>query len=276
LRCLAGLNNVPGYPPTDAESVFLGLINQARANPAAYGASLNPPLDLSAAPPIAPLVFDTRLIYAARLHSQWMRDHDNLTHNENGVGPGSRIAAAGFPYTFWAESIAGDYPVNYPELVLSKLIVDDGVPDLGHRRQLLGMDIFQRLHYVGVGIAQDAHGVGWWTIDTASAANPQPSFQDTVFITNLYRDILGRDPEPSGLAYWLGVIASQGRKPVVDGILRSLEARSVQITQMYQGYLRREPDQAGLLGWVNSGLDITAVLVELLRSDEYYNRSLSQ
>src|SRR5207245_6722527 len=122
-----------GFTPTAVEQLFLEQLNDARANPAQYGASIG--LDLSAVPPAQPLAFDTRLIQAARLHSQDMNDRAYFAHvTPDGIDPGQRIANAGFVTNNWGESIAGGYAG--PSDALAGLIIDAGVPTLGHRRQL--------------------------------------------------------------------------------------------------------------------------------------------
>src|SRR5205823_14075077 len=125
-------------------------------NPAQYGASIG--LDLSAVPPSQPLAFDTRLIQAARLHSQDMSDHAYFAHNSlDGINPGQRITDAGFTTNSWGESIAGGY--SGPSDALSALIIDNGVANLGHRRHLLAIDsAFQNQNRVGVGIVQGGSG----------------------------------------------------------------------------------------------------------------------
>src|SRR6516164_4235869 len=57
-----------GYDPAPVEQLFLEQLNDARANPAAYGAPIG--LDLSGVAPAAPLAFNLELIQAARQHSQ--------------------------------------------------------------------------------------------------------------------------------------------------------------------------------------------------------------
>src|SRR5262245_65198679 len=89
-----------GYQPTAAEQLFLERLNDARANPAAYGASIG--IDLSNVAPSQPLAFDTRLIQSARDHSQDMSDHNYFSHTgSDGSNPGQRMSAAGFPWQSW-------------------------------------------------------------------------------------------------------------------------------------------------------------------------------
>src|SRR6516164_7547924 len=78
-----------GYQPTAIEQLFLEQLNDARANPAAYGASIG--LDLSGVAPSQPLAWDPRLIQAALGHSQDMNDRNYFSHvTPDGIDPGAR------------------------------------------------------------------------------------------------------------------------------------------------------------------------------------------
>jgi uncharacterized protein YkwD len=158
-----------GYQPTAVEQLFLEELNDARANPAQYGNSIG--VDLSGVAPSAPLAFNPLLIEAARLHSQDMNSRGYFAHNTpEGIDPGQRLTAVGFNWVDWGESIAGGSAYPGPSAALSGLIADAGVPDLGHRRQLLAIDAtFQDQNQVGIGIVQAGTGplVNYYTIDTA-------------------------------------------------------------------------------------------------------------
>jgi uncharacterized protein YkwD len=169
------------YDPTAVEQQFLERLNDARANPAAYGASIG--VDLSTVAPSEPLAFDTRLIQAARLHSQDMSANNYFDHTSpSGAGPDGRIAAAGFPAFGWGESIAAGYPT--PETALQGLITDAGVADLGHRRHLLAIDAaFRGLNLAGVGIVQNGTGAyqDYDTIDTSATTDTRPYLTGVVY-----------------------------------------------------------------------------------------------
>src|SRR5262249_53053728 len=91
--------------PLAVEQLFLEQLNDARANPAAYGTSIG--LDLSGVAPSQPLAFNTQLIEAARLHSQDMNDRAYFAHNTpEGITPPQRMTASGFALTAWGESIS--------------------------------------------------------------------------------------------------------------------------------------------------------------------------
>jgi serralysin len=190
-----------GYSPTDIEQLYLEELDDARFNPAAYGVSLG--LDLSTVAPSQPLAMSPLLVEAARLHSQDMIAQNYFSHTTpQGVGPEQRIQAAGFNPTGYAESIeyntnetASDtpFPADYAgrDTVssLSNLIVDQGVPDLGHRVMLL--DIGGQFHadrQVGIGIAsQDTTSSGFinrqtdTTIDLAGTSDSDPFLTGVVF-----------------------------------------------------------------------------------------------
>lgn len=170
-RCL-----LSGTPPTAVEQLFLEQLNDARANPAAYGRSIG--LDLSGVAPSQPLAFDPRIIAASRLHSQDMNNQNYFAHNSpQGTDPGQRIFNAGFIWTSWGESIAGGTAFPGPSEALKALIIDSGIPDLGHRRHLLAIDpTFQGQNQVGIGVVQAGTGslVNYYTVDSASSANHTP------------------------------------------------------------------------------------------------------
>jgi uncharacterized protein YkwD len=170
-----------GFTPTPVEQLALEELNDARANPAAYGNSIG--LDLSSVAPSPPLAFDTRLIMAARQHSQDMNDFAYFGHiSHDGLNPAQRVTAAGFVYSSWGESIAGGSPYLQPSDALARLIVDTDTPDLGHRVQLLALDaIHLSQNEIGIGIVQNGSGplVNYYTIDTAAPINP------TAFITGV-------------------------------------------------------------------------------------------
>jgi uncharacterized protein YkwD len=172
-----------GFAPSAAEQLFLEELNDARANPAAYGASIG--VDLSGVAPSQPLAFNPALIQAARLHSQDMNDQGYFAHiSPQGASPGDRISAAGFAWTGYGESIAGGTAFPGPSQALSGLIIDAGVPDLGHRRQLLAIDaIYQNQNQVGIGVVQNGTGplVDYYTVDSASANGAGPFLTGVIF-----------------------------------------------------------------------------------------------
>jgi hypothetical protein len=190
-----------GFSPTDVEQYYLELLDDARFNPAAYGPSQG--IDLSGAAPAQPLAMNPLLVESARLHSQDMIAQDYFSHyTPQGTDPGERIQATGLSTTGWAESIETDtnparasqgFPADYGAwdagVSLANLIVDHGVPDLGHRVMLLdigGLD--KAMRQVGIGIASQDVTSGSFvlrqtdtTIDLASTADGNPFLTGVVF-----------------------------------------------------------------------------------------------
>jgi hypothetical protein len=180
--------------PTAVEQVFLERLNDARANPAAYGQSIG--VDLSGVAPRPPLAFNTQLIDASLGHSQYMNATGQFNHEGIGDGtPGSRVNAAGFSFINLDESIAAGY--STPDSALAALIIDAGVPDLGHRNQLLGIDAAAATEQqVGIGIVLNGGGPyqgDFYTIDSASDADGR------AFLTGVvYRDTNGNGRYDAG------------------------------------------------------------------------------
>jgi hypothetical protein len=172
-----------GYQPTAAEELFLVELNAARANPAAYGASIG--VDLSGVAPAPPLAMNQVLARTAHVHSQDMNAHGYFAHTTlNGINPGQRLARAGFAWTSWHESIAGGPSYPTPADALQALIVDAGIPDLGHRRHLLAMDpVLQGQTQVGIGVVQNGARPldNYYTIDTASTTNARPYLTGVIY-----------------------------------------------------------------------------------------------
>jgi hypothetical protein len=103
------------------------------------------------------------------------------------------------------------------------------------------------------------------------------SNDDLPFVTNLYRDFLGRDPETGGLNYWLNqvdVARLTYSDPVVTGFLWTAEARSRLVSGYITQYLGR-PAAPGedryYADLLTSGTGWTPerVIAEIVASDEY-------
>lgn len=191
-----GLTSVPAPPPeedmatedltpTPAEVEFLRLLNEARANPTAWGqAVLGPdlrpaPIDFSYIAPKPPLVFDPRLMKSSRRHSKDMADKQFFAHEgSDGSTHESRIADTGYGGD-GAGSIASGF--STPKWCLQALLIDAGVPSLGHRHHLLG-HMQRTAHHIHVGIGiipfpeiPRVPGGPYYTIDTGYTTVPAPT-----------------------------------------------------------------------------------------------------
>ncbi len=94
---------------------------------------------------------------------------------------------------------------------------------------------------------------------SSSCLNTAP-LTPTSFLTRFYSQVLGRDPEPTGLAGWVNFLNAncnaQGFDAIARGFFDSLEFRTVKpqslpglVTLLYRTFLGREPEPAGLAGW---------------------------
>ena len=104
-------------------------------------------------------------------------------------------------------------------------------------------------------------------------------------LENLYRGILGRDPDPSGLAYWqqtgqpLSAIEQTFQQSPeftswaaydLDNDRRlSTQERQAGVNQIYQQVLGRGADQPGLSYWQNSGRTPGEIMSSLVNSGEF-------
>jgi uncharacterized repeat protein (TIGR01451 family) len=160
---------IPIYYPTPAEQEFLERLNDARANPTAYGKTIG--VDLSSFAPVMPEAFDLHLMQAAQLHSEDMYNRSYFSHyTPEGLSPSDRAAAAGFVGLVYESISLG---VTDPAQILALYVIDAGVPGAGHRIQMIGVDHRQ----AGVGIYNDLS-----TIDTGLNLNEtQPFLTGSVF-----------------------------------------------------------------------------------------------
>ena len=106
--------------------------------------------------------------------------------------------------------------------------------------------------------------------------------QDPVeaFVARLYKVILNRNPDPSGLKAWTNVLKSgkeQGAK-VAQGFVDSDELKNrnlsddAYIRALYKAFFDREADESGLAAWkkvLNSGLSRMHVFRGFAESDEF-------
>jgi uncharacterized repeat protein (TIGR01451 family) len=96
---------------------------------------------------------------------------------------------------------------------------------------------------------------------------------DIVFINGLYRDLLGRDAEPGGLAGWLDqLLLGSSRSAVAQGVRDSAEHRGLEVDQFYRTLLHRPADPGGRAFWVAdllAGASESDVEAGFLSSAEY-------
>jgi hypothetical protein len=93
------------------------------------------------------------------------------------------------------------------------------------------------------------------------------------FVRGLYFDILGRAPDPGGLATWTGQLNSGvSRSAVANALWQVPEHRGRQVDQYYQTFLNRAADPGGRQHWINQmrgGMSEEAVITAFVMTNEY-------
>jgi len=103
-----------------------------------------------------------------------------------------------------------------------------------------------------------------------------PNGTEVAFVKAVYQDVLGRDADDPGLAYWVGAL-KQGysRGAIAGSLISSTEYRSKAIDAVYQEVLGRPADAGGKAFWtteLESGRTRTDIIIyNFLASEEYFN-----
>jgi PKD repeat protein len=98
---------------------------------------------------------------------------------------------------------------------------------------------------------------------------------DSAWVTAVFNDILGRGPDPGGLAYFVQLLKTTPRATIAAVIVTSPEAYTRIVNNLYLAFVDRPADQAGLAFYVNallSGRRLELVIADMVASQEYYNR----
>ena len=146
--------------------------------------------------------------------------------------------------------------------------------------------------YLGtLGRPPDSGGLSFWVNELRSGRASVPSvsaqfyaspeyFQrsggtTSAWITDLYRQILHRDPDAGGLEYWVNRTAQVGRVAVAFDFFQSVESRRDRVARLYQALLARSPDAGGHAYWADRILGEGDVVLAafLLSSPEYIARA---
>lgn len=199
--------------PSAAEQLAIYEINRARANPQAYEAEHSAEFatyntDLVGVLPQPPLAINENLVNSAQFHSNEMAANGYFAHTSAVTGDQPNLMArnAGYPLNpSWPDAAnymeslyvrytsGGSISATAPNAILA-LIIDDGVPSLGHRKHLLAMTSHNQLmREIGAGYAEGLPPTGtgagaYWTIHTGYRG----SANDTPFLTGVvYNDVNG-------------------------------------------------------------------------------------
>jgi hypothetical protein len=114
------------------------------------------------------------------------------------------------------------------------------------------------------------------TLSVNNTARVTAGDQNQRYVAQLYVDLLQREVDPSGLAFWGGLLDTgmATRAQVVQGIESSLEFRIVEVTNAYQQILNRAPDPGGLnnfVQFITNGGTVEQMKATMLGSPEFDN-----
>ena len=140
-----------------------------------------------------------------------------------------------------------------------------------------------------LGRAPDTSGLQFWLDRLSDGARTQdigaqfyssPEYVEAAGSTNawlgqLYRALLDREPDDSGIQYWRDQMAA-GMSPfeVTALFYSSPESRNGRVENLYQRILGRAPEDGGKAFWADqlNQIDDIRLAVELATSGEYYDR----
>jgi uncharacterized protein YkwD len=166
---LVELNNVRAHPQAYARELRREQVVKARysGEPGALAQADPDAVDdaidaLMRQRPLPPLARDSRLVAAAHEYAARQGPTGDVGHGAPG-GMGRRLQSKGMYAGIEAESIS--YGQRNPRDVVRQLIIDSGVPDRGHRKDLLS----RGFQVAGVGCGRHARYGSMCVIDLAGA-----------------------------------------------------------------------------------------------------------
>ena len=127
----------------------------------------------------------------------------------------------------------------------------NGLGDLGGRvTQVVVVDGAGGSHTYTGGAFRSAMGTGTFKSDWFAVAWMSPATAEAL-VQALYADLLGRGPDPTGLAGWSSALLAGTPQPtLVATLTRSDEYIALRVRQAYAEVLGREPDPVGAAGWL--------------------------
>lgn len=201
--------------PTPQEQYMLELVNQARMNPQAaaqqftsnlspdvqatlkyYNVNLNATMQAIAnSPAKPPLAWNANLASAAQAHSNDMATNQYQSHTgSDGSSPDQRMQNAGYTSASSTGENAFAYATSVDE-AMQAFLLDWGVSDAGHRRNILQANVSTQNAFqsVGIGIASTPSG---------SKVGPMVVTQDFGSQPNILSQVVGvvyADNQHSGM-----------------------------------------------------------------------------
>lgn len=105
----------------------------------------------------------------------------------------------------------------------------------------------------------------------------QAASQNQAYVTQLYVDLLRRQPDPAGLSFWTGLLNQNQstHQQIAAAFLNSPEYRMQEVQAVYQQFLHRTADPTGLSGWTQylvQGHTVEQLQAQIVASPEYLQR----
>jgi hypothetical protein len=101
--------------------------------------------------------------------------------------------------------------------------------------------------------------------------------QEGSWVRAVYKEVLGRYPSPSEVAYWLQQMeGGTTYASIAEAIVRSGEYNTDLVLGYYQSLLGRTPSSGEITTWVsdlNNGVPRTAVINAIVQSDEFFGKA---
>jgi hypothetical protein len=173
--------------PTSDEQLFVYLLNKIRHDPQAYDTQANLGGILDSVVARQPLAVNDDLFASARFHAVEMATNNYFAHQSAVTGdwPNKMARDQGYQLPDYfpidennIESIAAGTNYGAPADVIKLLIIDSGIPDLGHRNHLLGIDDFNAQAKeigVGHGFSSTSFYKNYWSAQI-TFSNPDDTF----------------------------------------------------------------------------------------------------
>lgn len=101
---------------------------------------------------------------------------------------------------------------------------------------------------------------------------------DRSWVANLYQVLLGRNADPGGVDYWVGLVPRLGRPGVAFSFYQSRESSETRVKALYRSLLGRDPDTGGLGYWAGllPAQGDLALALNLAASAEYGDRAVTR
>jgi protocatechuate 3,4-dioxygenase beta subunit len=181
--------------------------------------------------------------------------------------------------TFWVQMLQGG---------LTRATVTDRVWESPEHRSLEVSQFYTTfLHRPA-----DSGGLAYWTnallndateeqvmLGILASGEYQSSHgSDVAFVNGLYNDVLARNSDSAGQAYWLQALShGASRLAVAQGFLTSQPAEQRVLDSYYAEFLGRNADAAGELYWLNqlqaARASFGSIADSFLASDEFFART---